>query len=350
MKATYYLGNGKFETRQVPLREPEEDEVIIKVAACGICGTDVHICKGDKGSAEVTPPIVLGHELSGIVEKIGKNVSTLRVGDHVTVDPNIYCGKCHYCKIGKKHLCRDLFAIGVNRDGGFAEKCVVPEKQCILLDGSLPLRYGAMAEPLACCLHGIDIANIRPGNTVCIIGDGTIGLLMVQLAKLSGASRVILSAPVEDRRKIGLTLGADVVVNPNKEDLLARLREELHSEGADVVIECVGSIQATEQAVAAADRGGTVLLFSVPKAGTSYTLSMEEVYKKELKICGSFINPDTHGRAAALISSGKILLEPILTHSYPIDRLEDAIQMQMSPCSIKVIVEPNTAFSEGIDG
>ena len=237
-------------------------------------------------------------------------------------------------------MCQNLFAIGVNRDGSFAEKCVVPEKQCIVLDKSLPLKYGAMTEPLACCLRGIDIAGIRHGDTVCVIGDGAIGLLMVQLAKLAGASKVLLSAPIESRKAVALALGADVVVNPVKENLFDRIREEFHSDGADVVIECVGSLQATDQAVNAADRGGTVLLFSVPKAGATYGLSMENVYKKELKICGSFINPDTHSRAASLISYGKIQLEPILTHSYPVDRLEDAIRMQMSAESIKVIVEP----------
>ena len=350
MKATYYLGNGKFETKQVQLREPGDDEVVVRVAACGICGTDIHIYNGDKGSTDVTPPVILGHEFSGVVKKIGKHVSSLQVGDHVTVDPNIYCGTCHYCKIGKKNMCQNLFAIGVNRDGGFAEECVVPEKQCVLLDKNLPLKYGAMTEPLACCLHGIDIAGIRPGDTVCVIGDGAIGLLMVQLAKLSGASKVLLSAPIESRREIGLSLGADIVVNPTKENLLARIREEFLSEGADVVIECVGSIQATEQAVAAADRGGTVLLFSVPKAGATYGLRMESVFQKELKICGSFVNPDTHGRAAALISSGKIHLDPILTHSYPVDQLENAIHMQMSAESIKVIVEPGATAGGKING
>ena len=348
MKAAYFLGNGKFEAKEVTLREPEADEVVVKVAACGVCGTDVHIYHGDKGSADVNPPVILGHEFSGVVEKIGSAVTSLHVGDHVTVDPNIYCGSCHYCKIGKKNLCQNLFAIGVNRDGGFAERCVVPEKQCVVLDKTIPLEYGAMTEPLACCLRGIDIANIRPGDTVCVIGDGAIGLLMVQLAKLVGASKIILSAPIDSRRELGLSLGADAVVNPMKEDLLSRIREEFHSEGADIVIECVGSIQATAQAVAAADRGGTVLLFSVPKPGATYGLSMEDVYHKELKICGSFVNPDTHGRAAALISSGKVRLEQIITHAFPVDQLEEAIHMQMSAESIKVIVKPGITQMEKI--
>ena len=225
MKGTYFLGNGEFETREMPEHALSGKEVLIKVAACGVCGTDVHIFHGDKGSAEVTPPVVLGHELSGTVVSVGDNVTSLTDGDHVTVDPNSYCGQCHYCRIGKKQLCTSLYAVGVNRDGGFAEYCYVPEAQCYRLNEDIPLEFGAMAEPLACCIHGIDNAEIRTGDTVLVVGGGAIGLMMVQLAKLSGASKVILSEPVEMRRRIGLQVGADAVLDPMHENLKERLRE-----------------------------------------------------------------------------------------------------------------------------
>lgn len=340
MKATYFLGNGQFATKEVELGQLKPDEVLVRVAACGICGTDVHIYHGDKGSADVTPPVILGHELAGVVEQVGSAVTTLNKGDHVAIDPNIYCGKCHYCAIGKKQFCESLFAIGVNRDGGFAEQCIVPEKQCYKLSKDIPLMYGAMAEPLACCIHGIDIADIRVGDTVCVIGGGAIGLIMLQLAKLAGASKVVLSAPGDIRQKIGMELGADAVIDPRKENLEQRLEEELGQPGADVVIECVGSVQATEQAFSIAKRGATLLLFSVPKAGAEFPLKMEDVFQKELKICGSFINPDTQGRAVNMINSGKINFSPIITHSYHVEQLEEAIRMQMSRDSIKVIIEP----------
>lgn len=340
MKGTYFLGNGKFETKELPSHELSENEVLIKVAACGICGTDVHIYHGDKGSASVTPPVILGHELSGIVEKIGSAVKNVSIGDHVTVDPNRYCGKCHYCKIGKKQLCTSLYATGVNENGGFAEYCYVRDEQCFKVSKELPLKYAAMTEPLACCLHGIDRAKIRQGDTVCVIGGGAIGLLMVQLAKLSGASVVILSEPVEMRRKIGLQVGADYAINPKSCNLPDEIEKILGIDGVDVVIECIGNLIATSQAFAASKRGTTVLLFSVPKAGAKYELDMGEVYQKELNIIGSMINPDTHERACRLISTGKINLEHIITHSFPVDKVEDAIKMQMSDESIKVIVEP----------
>ena len=340
MKASYFLGDKKFEVRDLPLPAIGEQDVLVRVAACGVCGTDVHIYHGSKGSTDVKPPVVLGHELAGEVEKIGSQVTTVKPGDHVTIDPNIYCGKCHFCQIGKKQMCQNLYAIGVNRDGGFAQYCVAPETQCYQLDKEVPLKYGAMTEPLACCVHGIDRAGIRQGDTVCVIGGGAIGLLMIQLAKLSGASKVILSEPVAMRREIGKKVGAWACVDPIHEDIKERLKELLGTEGVDVVIECVGTSVAAEQAFLAADRGATILLFSVPKPESIYSLHLEEVFQKELTILGSMINPDTHGRAAALINSGVLKLEPIITHSFSVEQVEEAILMQQSADSIKVIVEP----------
>lgn len=340
MKSCYFLGNGTFEVREEPIPTPGAEDVLVKVAACGVCGTDVHIFHGDKGSAEVLPPVVLGHEFAGTVISVGKKVRGVKPGDHVTIDPNIYCGKCHYCRIGKKQLCENLYAIGVNRNGGFAEYCIAPETQCYQLNPDVTLDYGAMSEPLACCLHGIDLANIRTGDTVCVLGGGAIGLIMVQLAKLAGASRVILSEPVEMRRKIGLELGADVAVDPIHENLKERITEYLGFEGVDLVIECVGNVTAAQQALEITKRGTTVLLFSVPKADTSVQLSLDDVFHKELRIIGSIINPDTHGRAAALINSGRIRLDVIQTHAFPVDQVKEAILMQQSDESLKVLVKP----------
>lgn len=341
MRSNYFLGDGQFEVRQELIPSLGERDVLVKVVACGVCGTDVHIYHGDKGSADVKPPVVLGHELAGVVERVGSQVTSVRVGDHVTVDPNIYCGKCHYCQIGKKQLCSNLYAIGVNRNGGFAEYCAAPETQCYRLSPEIPLEYGAMAEPLACCIHGMDRLSLRAGDTVCVIGGGAIGLMMLQLARLSGASRVILSEPVKMRREIAEKLDADLTVDPVHENLAARIEAYLGVPGVDAVIECVGNTIAVAQAFEAAKRGTKVLLFSVPKPDTTHPLDLMDVYRKELTVLGSMINPDTHARAAALINSGCIRLEEIITHRYPLSRLKDAILMQMSSESLKVILTPN---------
>lgn len=340
MISAYFIGNGAFETREESIPAIGPSDVLVKVAACGICGTDVHIWHGDKGSAEVTPPVVLGHELAGIVEAVGDKVSNQKVGEHVTVDPNRYCGKCRYCRTGKKQLCENLYAVGVNRNGGFAEYCSVPEDQCYRLNDEIPLRYGAMAEPLACCLHGIDRVGIRTGDTVLIVGGGAIGLMMLQLAHLRGASKVIVSEPVAMRREIALRLGADGVIDPIHEPVAARVEELLGHPGADIIIECVGNTQAVKQAFEAAGRGTTVLLFSVPKPDTFHPLDLMDVYRKELTVMGSMINPDTHARATALINIGRLRFDEIITHTFPVDKLAEGIRMQMSDESIKVIIEP----------
>lgn len=338
MEGSFFLGDGKFETRELPSHPLGDREVLIKVAACGVCGTDVHIYHGDKGSADVLPPVILGHELSGIVVEAGSGCTRVKPGDHVTVDPNIYCGECYYCRKGKKQLCTGLRAVGVNMNGGFADYCYVPESQLYLLDETVPLEIGAMAEPLACCIHGIDRADIHLGDNVCVIGGGAIGLLMVQLAKLKGAAQVILSEPVEERRMIGLAVGADHAIDPVSSDPVSAVRDILGSDGADVVIECVGNTIAVKQAFAVAAKGAHILIFSVPKAGSHHELSLEDVYQKELTIAGSMINPDTHQRAVDLINSGRLHIKEIITHHFPYSRLEDAILMQMSSESIKVIV------------
>lgn len=340
MKGSYFLGAGQLRVEEIPELEIGVHDVLLHVSACGICGTDVHIYHGSKGAAEVHPPVILGHELAGIVEKVGSAVTMVKPGDHITVDPNIYCGKCHFCQIGKKQLCENLYAIGVNRDGGFSNICVVPEAQCYQLNKEIPLKWGAMTEPLACCIHGIDRVGIASGNTVCIIGGGAIGLLMVQLTKMSGASKVILSEPVAMRRKIGIEVGADVTIDPIEEDIEQRLKDILGTSGADVVIECVGTSAAVKQAFMAADKGAKILLFSVPQLGARYELNLEDVFHKELTVFGSIINPDTHGRAVALINGGAINLNSLITHSFPIEQVKEAIAVQQSAESIKVIVEP----------
>ena len=202
MKVSYFLGKGSFEVRQAPELHPGPGEVVIKNMVCGVCGTDVHIFHGEPGSADVTPPVVLGHEYSGEVVEVGEGVTALKPGDHVTVDPNIYCGECVYCRNGKKQLCETMQAVGVTRDGGFGEYSLVPAAQAFKLGDSVPYEAGAMAEPVACCLHGIDLAGIKAGDRVCIVGGGAIGLIMLQLAKLSGASSLVLSEPNEKRRQL----------------------------------------------------------------------------------------------------------------------------------------------------
>lgn len=335
MKASYFLGNKTFEVRECPIPTPGPGEIVIRNKACGVCGTDVHIYHGEPGSADVTPPVVLGHEYAGEVTAVGEGVAALKPGDHVTVDPNIYCGSCAYCQNGKKQLCESMQAIGVTRDGGFAEYSVVPASQAFKLSKDLPYEWGAMAEPVACCLHGIDLAGIRPGNTVCVVGGGAIGLIMLQLAKRSGASTLVLSEPNEKRREAALQLGATLAIDPTDPEARKAM-----SCKADVVIECVGNTPAVQSAFDFAKKGATIVLFSVPKVDAAFPLPLFDVYKKELTIKGSFVNPDTHYRAVELLNAGKLDFTPIITHRFPLGQMDAAIAEQMGSASIKVVVCP----------
>lgn len=338
MKASRFLGNKTFAVTDLPTPHAGPGELVLRNQVCGVCGTDVHIYHGEPGSADVNPPVVLGHEYSGEVVEVGEGVTGFAVGDHVTVDPNIYCGHCAYCQNGKKQLCPFMEAIGVTRDGGFAQYSRIPASQAFKLEPTVPWEAAAMAEPLACCLHGIDLAGIQVGDKVCVVGGGAIGLLMVQLAKLSGASQIVLSEPNEKRRQVGLQLGANAAIDPTRPDAQEAFAQVLGG-GANVVIECVGNVPAVKSAFQFAGKGATVLLFSVPKVDATFDLPLFDVYKKELTIKGSFVNPDTHARAVALINSGKVDFGPIITHRFTLDQLPEAIAMQMSDASIKVVVE-----------
>ncbi len=338
MKASRFLGNKTFAVTDLPTPHAGLGELVLRNQVCGVCGTDVHIYHGEPGSADVNPPVVLGHEYSGEVVEVGEGVTGFAVGDHVTVDPNIYCGHCAYCQNGKKQLCPSMEAIGVTRDGGFAQYSRIPASQAFKLEPTVPWEAAAMAEPLACCLHGIDLAGIQVGDKVCVVGGGAIGLLMVQLAKLSGASQIVLSEPNEKRRQVGLQLGANAAIDPTRPDAQEAFAQVLGG-GANVVIECVGNVPAVKSAFQFAGKGATVLLFSVPKVDATFDLPLFDVYKKELTIKGSFVNPDTHARAVALINSGKVDFDPIITHRFTLDQLPEAIAMQMSDASIKVVVE-----------
>lgn len=340
MKAAVYLGKERIETQELNIPELREGEVLVKVMASGICGTDVHIFHGAPGATKPNVPVILGHEFAGEVVECATGTSRLKTGDKVTIDPNMYCGNCDYCLNGKKHFCPSMSAIGVNQNGGFEAYCAVPEKQAIKLAPDADYEEAAMAEPVACCLHGIDNIGIESGDTVCVVGGGAIGQIMAQLARLGGASKVIVSEPVEMRRDLAVSLGADAAIDPFAGSLKEQIQAVTGNDYTDVVIECVGKPIAVDQAVQIAGKGSRILLFSLPYPTDTYELPLIQVFQKELTIKGSFVNPDTQYRAAKLISEKRLNLKPLITHRYPVDRLEEAIKKQMSDDSVKVMVIP----------
>jgi 2-desacetyl-2-hydroxyethyl bacteriochlorophyllide A dehydrogenase len=332
MLAAVYTGVNQIEVKDVPIREPGPDEIVIKVAACGVCGTDLHIYHGDEGAAACPPGTVLGHEFSGTVTQIGSNVQSLAVGDRVSVDPNEYCGACYYCRNGKAHFCENMVGIGTTTHGGFAEYCTFKARQAYKIPDDLPLELAAMAEPIGCCLHGIDLCRIKTGDTVLVIGAGSIGLMMIQLAKQSGASRVIVVEPVVEKHTSAYALGASLCIDPKEADP-ADVMVAKGIPPVDVCIECVGLGVTVQEAFRLCGRGGTVMMFGLTPPDCEIPLKPFDVFKRELHITASFINPYTLQRSLNMIESGSIQIEPLIGARVP---LKDIVTVFTDPAYRKV--------------
>ena len=331
---------GQLHRREVPTPVPGPGDLLVRVEACGVCGTDRHLLHGEFPS---TPPVTLGHEFCGIVEAVGEGVAAFRPGMRITGDPNIHCGRCDQCMLGRINLCRNLRALGIHRDGGFADYVLVPEGQAYELPLDLPSAHGAFCEPLACCLHGMDTAAIRPGQSVVVLGGGVIGLLVVQLARLAGAAEVVLSTRQASRRTLALTLGATAGVDPSAGDPVAAIAGPggLLPGGADVVIECAGVADTVEQSVRLARSGGTVVILGVMPQGETVRIEPFDILFRELKVLGSFINPFVHRRAADLIARGTVKVEPLITRRIGLDGVVDVVSNPPAPGEVKVLVMPS---------
>lgn len=320
MKSAVFYGKEdlKVEDRKIP--EIKDDEVLIRVHACGICGTDAHIFCGDEGAAPTPANTVLGHEFAGEAVEVGSTVKDIKVGDKVCVDPNKLCGTCEFCRKGIGHFCTDMIGIGTTVDGGFSEYCAAPASQVYKVSDSLSYEAAAMTEPVSCCLHGIELCNIKCGDTVAVIGCGMIGLLMLQLARLSGAGTLIAVEPVAQKREQALSLGVDIAVDPLKEDVSALL----HNNGigqVDVVIECVGKPATIEQAIELAGKYSTVMMFGLTEPNAQISVKPFEIFKKEITLRSSFINPYTFPAAIKLIENGKIDVTSMVYKTEPLSKL-----------------------------
>ena len=339
MKAARLEAIGGFFVREVEKPVPGPDDLLVRIEAAGICGTDRHLFHG---AFPCRPPVTLGHEFSGIVEAVGSAVLHFRPGMRITADPNIHCGGCAQCRRGRINLCENLEAIGIHRDGGFADYVLVPQKQAYELPLSLPPEHGAFCEPLACCLHGVDMAGIEPGSSVVVLGGGVIGMLVVQLARLAGAASVVLVTRQASRRQLAEEIGATGSFDPGAGDVVQGVagRNGLLPGGADVVIECAGVAETMMEAPKLARNGGTVVILGVMPQGEKVAFEPFDLLFREVKILTSFLNPFTHGRAAALIAAGTIEVDRLISRRIGLDALPDAVANPPRPGDVKVLVVP----------
>lgn len=311
MKALIFIEPGKLEIAEKKLRKPNNNELIIKINSCGVCGTDFHIFKGDSFAECNT---ILGHEFSGIIVDKNNHIE-FENGDKVVIDPNIYCGKCSYCRNGKINFCKNHKALGVTLDGGFAEYAIVPITQVYKIPSDISLDIASFAEPLSCCLRGIDRAEIKIGESVAILGGGTIGLMMLQLARLCGAAKLILIEPIEFKQQLAYKFGADLVLSPFEPNL-NEIINDITNGGVDCVIECVGKPEAVSQCFDIVKRGGKIVLFGVHPINSRIEIDLNKAFLYELSIRTSYLNPNTFSQAIELLINQKIHVE-----SFPVEKI-----------------------------
>jgi D-arabinitol dehydrogenase (NADP+) len=310
--------------------EPGPGEVLIKVMASGICGTDIHIFEGEYLGAY---PVIPGHEFSGVVMSTGKMVRRFKPGERVAVEPNIACDNCVNCLNNRQNFCLNWQAVGVTLPGGMEQYVSVPEKAVFSI-GELPFDQGAFVEPLACVVHGIERARLKLADQVAIFGAGPIGDLILQMARLQGAARISVLENNPGRAELARQLGADLVV-----DRLEDLQPDLY----DVVIDASGVIPLMNRTIDFARSGGTVLLFGVPPSGKNLELEAFKIFRKGLTVLSSYTSVRNSFQAVTLLQSGQIRVEPLISHRLALKEMPAAIEMikRHEPNVKKVIMLPN---------
>ena len=339
MLAVRLHGPGDLRMEEIPVPRPKSDEILIKVHRCGICGTDLHIVKGNFPAPNL--PLTLGHEFSGTIVENGSDVMGAKIGARVVADINISCGRCKFCRNNAKLFCPSVRQLGVHDAGGLAEYVVVPYRNVYELPEQISLDDAAYVEPLACAIHGQDRINIRAGETVMIIGGGPMGLAHAALARLQGAAQIIVSEPDEKRRALAQRMGADLTINPLTQDLREILLQRTDDIGPDVVIEAVGSIPTYESSVELVRRGGRILAYGAAPQNAAMQLRPFDVYVKELTIVGSYAGTyDTWPRAIALLAGGRFDPQVIVDTIVPLANTVEAInRLEKDRSAVKIHIQ-----------
>ena len=307
MKAAVISAPGEVAVETVDDPAPGPSDVVVRVAACGLCGTDLHILQGEFAP---TLPIVPGHEFAGEVVALGSGVRDLAIGDQVAVDPSLYCHECHYCRLGRSNLCERWAAIGVTEPGGAAEYATAPAANCVRLPEHVSARDAALIEPLSCAVRGYDILRSRLGAHVLIYGSGTMGLMMLELAKRTGASSVDMVDVNPERLVTARALGCSSAVGGADE--IDRPR------GWDVVIDATGNAQAIQDGLGRVGKGGTFLQFGVADYAARATIEPYRIYNQEITITGSMAVLHSYERAAELFAGGVLDPEVFISDRLPL--------------------------------
>ena len=331
MRVATWRGGDKFTIDEAPEPVAGPRQVVVAVQAAGICGTDIH---ATQGLFPWTPPLVLGHEYSGVVAAVGRGVSQRLVGRAVACEPSFGCGKCAECAAGRISQCP-----GATRVGGFAERVALPASCVHPLPRGLDPVTAALTEPAACCLSGLEQFRMPKDATVVVVGGGIMGLLTMAIAKVRGAKRLVLSDPIEDRRNAAKKLGATVVVDPTRENLRERVMQLTKGRGADVVCEAVGKPELVAETLALTRPMGYFQLVGVNPKGSALPLDLFDVHFREIRLGGAFGRGTAFKRALALMP--KLKAKPLVTARFPLEKVADAFAHATAGRGAKTVITPN---------
>ena len=336
----------QFTIEDVPLPVCGPKDVLVQVAACGICGSDVHGFDGSSGRR--IPPIVMGHEAAGIVAAVGPEVRSVAAGDRVTFDSTVYCAQCEFCLRGEVNLCENREVVGVScgefrRAGAFAEYIAVPEYIVYRLPPSLSFADAAMLEAVSVALHAVKLSRIEDGETVLVIGAGMIGLLILQAVRAAGCSRVFVADVDATRLKMAATLGADETLLGSEADVIREVLRLTDGRGVDVVLEAVGRNETVATAIDCVRKGGAVTLVGniVPQV----SIALQKVVSRQMRLQGSCASAGEYPEAMELVSSGKIKVAPLISVIAPLRDGPEWFERLYArePNLMKVILDPREA-------
>jgi len=347
MLAAVYYDVGDMRVEEVPRPTISDEEALLRVRAASICGTDLRIYSS--GHFKIPPGTsrILGHEFAGEVATVGSMVKSLTPGMRIALAPNIGCGACEQCIQGHNHLCPTYEAFGISLDGAFSEYMLIPKEaihqgNIVLLPEGVSFEEAALNEPFSCCYNGSRACRIEPGDSVLIVGAGPIGIMHLFLASLSGASKVIISEMIEERLTKASELGADLVINPEKEDLAAAIREATDGRGVDVIIVAASSPAAQEQALELAAPQGRINFFGgLPQGREFINFNSNRVHYKQLVVTGTTGSSNyQYRKSMEIIASRRVDLSPLISARFPLSKVEEAFTVAASKKAMKVLITP----------
>jgi 2-desacetyl-2-hydroxyethyl bacteriochlorophyllide A dehydrogenase len=343
MKALVHTAPCQFEFKDVPQPRPGDEEILVRVKAVGICGSDVHGYTGQTGRR--IPPIIMGHEASGVVEAVGRNARNVAVGDRITFDSTVYCNQCQWCRLGRVNLCDNRKILGVSipafrRDGCMAEYVVMPWWITYKLPDAVSFEEAALVEPAGVSMHAARITPIDVNDVVAVVGAGPIGLFAVQAAKVKGAGKVIALDVREERLAFARKLGADITINPSVGDVLEELRRAVGRPDVDAVLEAVGTPPAVDLGFKIVKRGGHLTLIGnvTPKV----EVNLQDLIMRELNIRGSFAIAGEYRAVLDLMAQGRIQAKPLISQTRPLSEGQAAFDVlhKGDPKLFKIVLHP----------